>query len=159
MERAAALVARLQASFGLGEGTGKAEDGTPLKYVIYARKSTDTAEKQERSVTDQISECKRLAERAGLRVVEVIHEEKSAMVSDKREKFRAMMDGIKAGIYDGILAWAPDRLARNMKEGGEVIDLLDHGDIKDLRFANNFIFNNDASGNAANGVGKRKFRN
>lgn len=104
-----------------------------LRYVIYARKSTDTAEKQERSIGDQIYECKALAERLGLRWVEVIHEEKSATVSDKREKFRTMLDGIRAGKYDGIISWAPDRLARNMKEGGEIIDMLDHGDIQDLR--------------------------
>jgi hypothetical protein len=54
--------------------------------------------------------------------------------------------------YQGIIAWAPDRLARNMKEGGEIIDMLDHGDIKDIKFANNFVFNNDPSGKMLLGI-------
>lgn len=43
------------------------------------------------------------------------------------------------------MAWAPDRLARNMKEGGEIIDMLDEGIIKDLKFVNH-SFTNDANG-------------
>ena len=129
------LVARLQASFGISD-TGSNESQESLRYVIYARKSTDVAEKQERSIGDQIGECKGLADRLGPRWVEVIHEEKSAMVADKRPLFRAMLEKLRAGTIDGIIAWAPDRLARNMKEGGEIIDMLDHGVIKDIKFAN-----------------------
>ncbi len=96
MQRVTELVARLQASFGAKDATVGAEGAERLKYVIYVRKSTDTAEKQERSIGDQIGECKTLADRLGLRWVEVIHEERSAMVSDGRPKFRAMLNDIKA---------------------------------------------------------------
>jgi DNA invertase Pin-like site-specific DNA recombinase len=146
VEQVARLVAKLQARLGVDADGVREGDATPLRYVVYARKSTDTAEKQERSIGDQIYECKALADRLGLRWKDIIHEEKSAMVSDKREKFRGMLDAIKKGTYDGIIAWAPDRLARNMKEAGEIIDMLDHGVIQDIKFANNFTFNNDPSG-------------
>jgi site-specific DNA recombinase len=150
-QKAAELVARLQASFGI-TGEDEDENNASLRYVIYARKSTDTTEKQERSIGDQVGECKTLADRLGLRWVEVIHEEKSAMVADKREKFRAMLDDVRAGKYDGIISWAPDRLARNMKEGGEIIDMLDRGEIRDIKFGNHFSFTNNPSGKMLLGI-------
>ena len=96
--------------------------------------------------------CKVLADNLGLRVVATIHEEKSAKVSDQREKFLAMLQDLRARKYDGIITWAPDRLARNMKEGGEIIDMLDHGIIHDIKFANNFVFTNDSSGKMLLGI-------
>lgn len=152
-ERVTELVARLQARFGRKDGKKDGEEAEALRYVIYVRKSTDTAEKQERSIGDQTAECKALADRLGLRWVDVIHEEQSAMTSDGRPKFRAMLNELKEGEkYQGIIAWAPDRLARNMKEGGEIIDMLDHGHIKDIKFANNFVYNNDPSGKMLLGI-------
>lgn len=56
------------------------------------------------------------------------------------------------GEYDAILTWAPDRLARNMKEAGEIIDFLDKGDIKDMKFANGYYFQNDAAGKMMLGI-------
>lgn len=150
-QKAAELVARLQASFGLTDKV-EGESNPSLRYVIYARKSTDTAEKQERSIGDQIGECKTLADRLGLRWVDVIHEEKSAMVADKREKFRTVLDDVRNGKYDGIISWAPDRLARNMKEGGEIIDMLDRGEIQDIKFGNHFSFTNNPSGKMLLGI-------
>jgi DNA invertase Pin-like site-specific DNA recombinase len=147
----AQLVAKLQASFGVSD-TEKNEDEPMLRYVIYARKSTDATEKQERSIGDQIGECKALADRLGLRWVAIIHEEKSAMVSDKREKFREMLESVREGKYDGVIAWAPDRLARNMKEGGEILDMVDRGEIQDIKFANHFVFANNPSGKMLLGI-------
>jgi site-specific DNA recombinase len=150
-DKTAGLVSRLQASFGIIGGSENENDPL-LRYVIYVRKSTDTAEKQERSIGDQIGECKALADRLGLRWVDIIHEEKSAMVSDKRDKFRTMLEHVRTGKYDGIIAWSPDRLARNMKEGGEIIDMLDRGDIQDIKFANHFSFANNPSGKMLLGI-------
>jgi site-specific DNA recombinase len=144
-KKTALLVEHLQAVFGLSDGPEDEIDHS-LKYVIYVRKSTDTSEKQERSIGDQIAECKAFAERNGLRYANIIHEEQSAKVSEKRPEFRAMLEDVKNGKYDGILAWSPDRLARNMKEGGEIIDMLDRVEIADIKFANGHSFTNDPSG-------------
>lgn len=46
---------------------------------------------------------------------------------------------------DGIIAWLPDRLARNMRDAGEVIELLDDKLLTDLRFVM-YAFHNDSSG-------------
>jgi DNA invertase Pin-like site-specific DNA recombinase len=46
---------------------------------------------------------------------------------------------------DGIIAWLPDRLARNMRDAGEIIEMLDAQHLKDLRFVM-YSFHNDSSG-------------
>ncbi len=46
---------------------------------------------------------------------------------------------------DGIIAWHPDRLARNMPDAAEIIDLLDEGPLADMQFAM-YSFHNDSSG-------------
>jgi DNA invertase Pin-like site-specific DNA recombinase len=135
------LAELLTAQFNLPE-KGSVEN---LRYVMYVRKSTDEKDKQERSLADQAKDCEDMQYRLGLNVVKVIVEKSSAKEPDIRPKFRAMLEGINNGMYDAILTWHPDRLARNMKEGGEIIDLIDKNIIKDLKFPS-FTFNNDTSG-------------
>ncbi len=121
-------------------------DFTKLKYALYARKSTTDETRQVRSIPDQIKECKELAIRTHINFIgEPITETQSAKKPNQRPKFNQMLKDIRAGKYDGILAWNPDRLARNMKEGGEIIDLIDQGIIKDLKFVTHH-FTNDANG-------------
>ncbi len=120
-------------------------DVTKLKYVLYARKSTDDPERQIRSIPDQISECKQYALRHGLTIVDVLEETKSAKTPNLRPIFNKMVRCLKDGIYDAILAWNPDRLARNMLEGGMIIDMVDQDLIKDLKFVTHH-FTKDANG-------------
>ncbi len=130
-------------------------DDKPPVYVIYARKSTKgkkknqdgkQVERQERSIPDQIKDSKALAKREGLKVVDVLKEEKSARKSANREVFEEMMDEIKSKkSYNAIICWHPDRLGRNMKDAGEIIDLIDRGIIKDLKFPQ-FSFQRDPNG-------------
>lgn len=122
-----------------------------LKYVMYVRKSTDDKEKQIRSLSDQILECKEFAKRYDFFIQDIIKESESAKEPDIRPKFSKMITDIKAGKYDGIIAWHPDRLARNMKEAGEIIDLLDKDIIRDLKFVS-FQFSNDSSGKMLLGI-------
>ena len=121
-------------------------DITKLRYVLYVRKSTDDPQRQIRSIDDQISECFDYAKRLKLHIVgSPIEEKKSAKKPDQRPLFTQMLRDIRKGKYDGILAWNPDRLARNMKEGGEVIDMIDDKLIKDMKFVTHH-FSNDANG-------------
>lgn len=126
-------------------------DVTKLRYVLYARKSTDDPKRQLRSIPDQIDECEFLAKSKGLRIVKVLKEEKSAKTPGKRKVFDQMIAGIEAGTYDAILAWNPDRLARNMIEGSKILNLADDGTIKDLKFVTHY-FTNDASGKMLLGI-------
>lgn len=129
-------------------------DGKPPVYVIYARKSTKgkkkdahgrEVERQERSIPDQIKDCQKLAKDLGIKPAYIFKEEKSARKSANREVFEEMMDAIRAKKYTGIICWHPDRLGRNMKDAGEIIDLIDKGVIKDLKFPQ-FTFQNDPNG-------------
>lgn len=127
-------------------------DSTKLKYVLYARKSTTDDERQERSIPDQLQDCIQSAVTPNnLNVAEVIEEKCSAKEPDIRPKFRGMLDDIKSGKYEGLIAWHPDRLSRNMKEAGEIIDLLDKGILKDLRFATS-SFENSPTGKMLLGI-------
>lgn len=117
-----------------------------LRYALYARKSTDDPKKQVRSIKDQIDDCSAYASRLGLRIVgKPIQETKSAKKPGQRPKFTQLLKDLKAGKIDGILTWHPDRLSRNMREGGEVIDMIDEGQIKDLKFVTHH-FSNDPQG-------------
>lgn len=120
-------------------------DITKLKYVLYARKSTSDETRQVRSIQDQITDCTLLATQLGLKIVKILRETQSAKKPNIRPVFRQMINDIKKGIYNAILAWNPDRLARNMLEGGEIIDLIDQGIIQDLKFKTHY-FTKDANG-------------
>lgn len=128
-----------------------AEDIRASKYVIYARKSDEDSEKQVRSIEDQIKECRDYAERLKLNVVDEITEEGSAKKPFRRKKFTELMERIEKGQIDGILSWHPDRLARNMMEGGRIVQFLDDAKLTDLKFSS-FHFTNDASGKMMLGI-------
>ena len=117
----------------------------PLRYVLYARKSSEDAEAQAKSLPDQIADCQKYARDNGLNIVETIQESKSAKKSGNRPLFTQMIKDIERGKYDGILAWNPDRLARNSLESGMIVDMIDNGIIKDLKFPTH-VFSNDSSG-------------
>ncbi len=103
------------------------------KFFIYTRKSTDTEDRQVRSLADQLSELRELARKEQLEVVDVFIEKQTAKVPG-RPVFAEMLERIEAGEASGILAWHPDRLARNSVDGGKVIYLVDTGKITDLKF-------------------------
>lgn len=121
-------------------------DVSKLRYVLYARKSRTDEFGQIRSIPDQVAECEQFARRlpVPLKIVAVIKEEQSAKKPGKRKKFKDMLADIPKK-YDAILAWHPDRLARNMKEGGQIIDMVDEGLIKDMKFVTHH-FSRDANG-------------
>jgi len=102
-------------------------------FFLYARKSTDTEDKQVRSIGDQLAELRELAQREALDVVDVVVEKQSAK-QPGRPAFNEMLDRIERGEATGILAWHPDRLARNAVDGGRIVHLVDTGRIQNLRF-------------------------
>jgi site-specific DNA recombinase len=120
-------------------------DLTKLRNVLYARKSTEDENRQVRSIGDQIADCKKLADELGLRVVATVKETKSAKKPGKRDLFTKLLKDIENKKYDAILCWHPDRLCRNMLEGGHIINMLDEGTLKDIRFWSH-QFSNDANG-------------
>jgi len=123
------------------------------KYVVYCRKSTTDEKHQEHSLPDQVQDCTKYATNNDLKYDKnnIIQEKQSAKESDNRPLFNQMIDDIENGKYDGIICWHPDRLARNMKEAGMIIDLLDKGVIKSLKFCS-YTYTNDTSGKMNLGI-------
>jgi DNA invertase Pin-like site-specific DNA recombinase len=107
---------------------------------LYARKSTDVEDKQILSIDAQINELHEFALRDGIHIVEELIEKQSAKTPG-RPVFNAMLVRIEAGDADGILAWHPDRLARNSVDGGRIIYMLDTGIIKTLKFPRSWFEN------------------
>ena len=62
-----------------------------------------------------------------------------------RPIFKEMLDRIEGGEADGIVAWTPDRLARNWVDAGRIFDVLDRHIVKDMKFVTCY-FENTAAG-------------
>ena len=115
-----------------------------MKYIAYCRKSTDEKDRQVLSIESQIEELKEFAKKENLEVVEFVTEAKTAK-EPGREKFNEIIKRIQKGEIQGILAWHPDRLARNSIDGGRIIYLLDTEKLQDLKFPT-FWFENTPQG-------------
>jgi DNA invertase Pin-like site-specific DNA recombinase len=103
------------------------------KFFLYARKSTDVEDKQVLSIEAQIAELRAFAKQNNLNIIEELIEKQSAKIPG-RPMFNEMLNRIEKGEGTGILAWHPDRLARNSIDGGKIIYLLDCGRITALKF-------------------------
>ena len=113
-----------------------------IKYLLYARKSTESEERQVLSIDSQIQEMLRAAEKDNMEIVDIRRESHSAKDSGQRPVFNEILNDLKIGKFNGILTWAPDRLSRNAGDLGSLVDLMDQGLLTEIRtngqrFANN----------------------
>ncbi|PIP50288.1 MAG: hypothetical protein COX12_02100, partial [Candidatus Brennerbacteria bacterium CG23_combo_of_CG06-09_8_20_14_all_44_41] len=102
------------------------------KFFLYARKSTDVEDKQVLSIDAQLTELREYAVREHIEISAEIVEKQSAKIPG-RPLFNKMMKEIET-FGGNILAWNPDRLARNSVDGGQIIYLLDTGKLASLKF-------------------------
>ena len=121
-----------QASVGL-IGSMAVVPTVKIKYVLYARKSTESEERQVLSIDSQIKEMLSMAEREGLEVVEIRRESHSAKESGQRPVYKEILEDIRRGRFNGILTWAPDRLSRNAGDLGSIVDLMDQKLLMEIR--------------------------
>ena len=103
------------------------------KFFIYIRKSTDESDKQVLSLEAQETELLEFARKDRLEVVKTFRESQTAK-EPGRPVFNQMLEQIEKEEASGILAWHPDRLARNSVDGGKIIHLIDTGKILGLKF-------------------------
>src|SRR5882724_7060234 len=117
----------------------------PMRYLIYCRKSSESEDRQVASIESQLTTLQRtFGGRSDIEVIG-IYEESFSAKSPGRVQFREMLGRIERGDAGGIIAWAPDRLARNSIDGGQLIYMLDCGVIHDLKFAT-YTFENNSQG-------------
>jgi len=105
---------------------------TPNKFILYARKSSESEDQQVASIDSQIKELEAVAQREGLQVAAVLSEAKSAKAPG-RPVFAELLARIHRGEAAGILCWKLDRLARNPVDGGNVSWMLQSGVIQAIR--------------------------
>jgi DNA invertase Pin-like site-specific DNA recombinase len=79
-----------------------------------------------------------------IEIVAIFEESRTARLPG-RPLFSEMIRRIEKGEAEGIIAWHPDRLARNSVDGGQVIYMLDTGILKDLKFPT-YTFENTPQG-------------
>lgn len=98
-----------------------------IEYCLYARKSSESDERQAMSIDSQIDEMLTLAKRDNLKIKEIKKESHSAKMSGTRPVFTQLLQELRQKKFNGILTWAPDRLSRNAGDLGSVVDLMDQG--------------------------------
>lgn len=104
-----------------------------LRYCLYARKSTESDEKQTLSIDSQVKEMLAIAERDGLTVIDIRREAHSAKNSGQRPVFNELLADLRSGRYNAILTWAPDRLSRNAGDLGSLVDMMDQKLLVEIR--------------------------
>lgn len=111
----------------------KNEIKEPLRYRLYARKSTDTEDKQVQSLDDQVKYMLEVAKRDEVRIMgQPLRESKSAKRPNARPLFEALLEEIEEGKIDGIVCWKYDRLSRNPADSGRIQQLLQDGKLKHI---------------------------
>ena len=115
-----------------------------VRYILYARKSTDVEDKQVLSIEAQVTELKEFAKKLELHIVDILIEKQTAK-KPGRSVFGGMLERIQNGEADGVLSWLPDRLSRNSIDSGQIIYMLDEHQIEDLKFPH-FWFENTPQG-------------
>lgn len=127
--------ATVEQKIGISKGfQGQQEaEQIKVKYCLYARKSTESEERQVLSIDSQVKEMLQIAERENLEIVEIRRESHSAKDSAQRPVFNELIEDVRRGKFNGILTWAPDRLSRNAGDLGTLVDLMDQKLLMEIR--------------------------
>jgi site-specific DNA recombinase len=97
---------------------------------IYTRISADKrkdTDDEGMGVARQEKECRALAKRLGLKVTHVYRDNDISAYDEAktRPEFEDMLDAVKRGQYDAVVAWHQDRLYRSMKDLERIIEICD----------------------------------
>ena len=104
-----------------------------IKYFLYARKSSESEERQIQSIDDQINRLKKIAKDLDLNIQKIYTEAKSAKKPNNRPIFDEMIQRIENGEAGGILCWQINRLSRNPIDSGKISWMLQQGTLKSIQ--------------------------
>lgn len=109
------------------------QETNKIKYILYARKSSESEDRQVQSIDDQINRLKQLASDLSLDIKKIYTEAKSAKKPNNRPIFDEMIERIEKGEANGILCWQINRLSRNPIDSGKLSWLLQRGILKSIQ--------------------------
>lgn len=115
-----------------------------LRYCLYARKSSESDERQAMSIDSQIKEMSALAVKEQLQIVDIKQESHSAKISGARPLFVEMLSDLSNDKYNAVLTWAPDRLSRNAGDLGSLVDMIDQKKLLRIRTISQSFSDNPA---------------
>ncbi len=104
-----------------------------LVYFLYARKSSESEDRQIQSIDDQVNRLKELANNYNISIKEILTEAKSAKMPYCRPVFTKMLERIEKGEAQGILCWQINRLSRNPVDSGTLGWMLQQGALKSIQ--------------------------
>lgn len=97
----------------------------PRSVAIYARISKDVSGER-LGVTRQLEDCRALARELGWPIGdEYVDNDKSAYSGKVRPEYRRMLEDLRSGVRDGVIAWHADRLHRSPVELEEFIGICE----------------------------------
>ncbi len=102
-----------------------------VEYFIYARKSTESEDRQVLSIESQKNELQEIVNRNGLTIADTKQESHSAKAPG-RPVFNDLLDEIEQGKAQGIVVWNADRLSRNSVDTGRLIYMFDTGKLQEI---------------------------
>lgn len=94
-----------------------------IKYFLYARKSTESDERQVQSLEDQINIMKQKANNLWIEIIEIFQESMSAK-APWRYRFNEMILRVQNWEARWIIAWKLDRLSRNPIDSWQIQYML-----------------------------------
>lgn len=109
------------------------QENKNLRYFLYARKSSESEDRQIQSIDDQIKGLQELAKKLDFKIVKIYQEAKSAKKPYNRPYFTEIIERIEKGDADGILCWHINRLSRNPIDSGKLSWLSQQGIIKSIQ--------------------------
>lgn len=101
------------------------------RAAIYARKSTESDDRQVLSLDQQLHWAMEACVKAGVRQPLVFREAKSAKTPGRPE-FARLMALIQKGEVDTVICWKADRLARNAADAGAVLFALETTQLRQI---------------------------
>ena len=104
-----------------------------IKYFLYARKSSESEDRQIQSIESQVNRLKELANDYNLDIKKIYTESKTAKKPNNRPLFEEMIKRIEDNEADGILCWQINRLSRNPIDSGKISWLLQQGVLKSIQ--------------------------
>ncbi|MEI7580082.1 MAG: recombinase family protein, partial [bacterium] len=110
----------------------KEHNFTNNRYFIYARKSSESEDRQVASISAQVEVMTDVASELGLKIVDV-RSESSSGFHVGRKVFNEMIERINNGEADGIIVWKLSRLSRNPDDAGKIMGMLQRHEIKHIR--------------------------